>query len=82
METESADTGEGIGAEVIFASPCFASAGAISRQLHQSIKVTERHDAPWVKARQDLLEAMVRSTFKHHNFATVNSEQRDSQIAR
>jgi integrase len=27
---------------------------------HSSIKVTERHYAPWVKARQDLLEAEVR----------------------
>jgi site-specific recombinase XerD len=27
---------------------------------HASIKVTERHCAPWVKARQDLLEAEVR----------------------
>jgi integrase/recombinase XerD len=30
---------------------------------HQSIKVTERHYSPWVKARQDQLEAAVRSTF-------------------
>jgi integrase/recombinase XerD len=27
---------------------------------HSSIKVTERHYAPWVKARQELLEAEVR----------------------
>ena len=31
---------------------------------HQSIKVTERHYSPWVKARQDQLEAAVRQTFK------------------
>jgi integrase/recombinase XerD len=31
---------------------------------HQSIKVTERHYAPWAKARQDQLEAAVRQTFK------------------
>jgi integrase/recombinase XerD len=30
---------------------------------HQSIKVTERHYSPWVKARQEQLEAAVRSTF-------------------
>jgi integrase/recombinase XerD len=30
---------------------------------HQSIKVTEKHYSPWVKARQDQLEAAVRSTF-------------------
>jgi integrase/recombinase XerD len=30
---------------------------------HQSTKVTEKHYAPWVKARQDQLEAAVRSTF-------------------
>jgi integrase/recombinase XerD len=27
---------------------------------HSSIKVTERHYAPWIKARQDLLETEVR----------------------
>jgi integrase/recombinase XerD len=46
---------------------------------HQSIKVTERHYSPWVKARQDQLEAAVRSTFKPHNFATYKSEQRSNQ---
>jgi integrase/recombinase XerD len=30
---------------------------------HQSIKVTERHYSAWVKARQEQLEAVVRSTF-------------------
>ena len=30
---------------------------------HSSIKVTERHDSPWVKARQDQLEADVRLTW-------------------
>lgn len=30
---------------------------------HQSIKVTERHYSPWVKARQEQLEAAVRRTF-------------------
>ena len=37
------------------------SIGVVSKLLgHASIKVTERHYAPWVKARQDLLEAEVR----------------------
>lgn len=40
---------------------------------HASIKVTEKHYSPWVKARQDQLEAAVRSTFEPHNFATVDS---------
>jgi integrase/recombinase XerD len=31
---------------------------------HQSIKVTERHYAPWVKARQEQLETAVRETFE------------------
>ena len=44
---------------------------------HQSIKVTERHYSPWVKARQEQLETAVRSTFEHHNFATIP----DSEIA-
>ena len=30
---------------------------------HQSIKVTEKHYAPWVKARQEQLEVAVRKTF-------------------
>jgi integrase len=30
---------------------------------HQSIKVTERHYSPWVKSRQEQLEAAVRRTF-------------------
>ncbi len=30
---------------------------------HQSIRVTERHYSPWVKSRQDQLEAAVRRTF-------------------
>jgi len=40
---------------------------------HASIKVTEKHYSPWVKARQDQLEAVVRSTFDYHNLATVDS---------
>ena len=30
---------------------------------HQSVRVTERHYSPWVKARQEQLEAAVRKTF-------------------
>ena len=30
---------------------------------HASVKVTEKHYAPWVKARQEQLEAVVRKTF-------------------
>jgi integrase/recombinase XerD len=30
---------------------------------HQSIKVTEKHYSPWIKTRQDQLEAAVRKTF-------------------
>jgi integrase/recombinase XerD len=30
---------------------------------HRSIKVTEKHYSPWVKARQQQLEAAVRKTF-------------------
>jgi integrase/recombinase XerD len=34
---------------------------SVSKLLgHSSIKITERHYAPWVKARQDQLEAEVR----------------------
>jgi integrase len=37
---------------------------SVSKPLgHTSIKVTERHYAPWVKARQDLLESDVRRTW-------------------
>jgi integrase/recombinase XerD len=40
---------------------------------HASIRVTEKHYSPWVKAWQEQLEAAVRSTFEPHNFATVDS---------
>ena len=40
------------------------SPDSVSKLLgHSSIKVTERHYAPWVKARQDLLEAEVRRSW-------------------
>jgi integrase len=37
---------------------------------HQSIKVTERHYSPFVKAHQEQLEDAVRSTFRATNSAT------------
>jgi integrase len=30
---------------------------------HSSIRITEKHYAPWVKSRQDMLEAIVRQTW-------------------
>jgi integrase/recombinase XerD len=43
-------------------------AGATIEQVaallgHQSTRVTEKHYSPWVKARQEQLEAAVRKTF-------------------
>jgi integrase/recombinase XerD len=40
---------------------------------HTSIKITEKHYSPWVKARQDQLEATVRATFEPLNSATASS---------
>jgi site-specific recombinase XerD len=37
---------------------------------HQSIKVTEKHYSPWVKARQDQLEATVRAAQQRYNSET------------
>jgi integrase len=37
---------------------------------HQSVKVTERHYSPFVKARQEQLEAAVRNTFSATKTAT------------
>ncbi len=50
---------------------------------HQSIKVIERHYSPWVRARQDQLEAAVRSTFEHHNLlqSIPNSEIANKTLA-
>jgi integrase len=31
---------------------------------HQSVSVTERHYSPWVRSRQEQLEAAVRKTFE------------------
>jgi integrase/recombinase XerD len=36
---------------------------------HQSVQVTERHYSPWVRARQEQLEAGVRRTFETDNMA-------------
>jgi integrase/recombinase XerD len=41
---------------------------------HQSVKVTERHYSPFVKARQVQLEAAVRSTFEATKTATNQSD--------
>jgi integrase/recombinase XerD len=38
---------------------------------HSSIKVTERHYSPWVKARQDQLETEVRRIWSISDAATV-----------
>jgi integrase len=38
---------------------------------HRSIKVTERHYSPWVKARQDQLETEVRRIWSMADAATV-----------
>jgi site-specific recombinase XerD len=52
---------------------------SVSKLLgHSSIKVTERHYAPWVKARQTILEAEVRRTWdgsdKPHRAKPVQSQ--------
>jgi len=36
---------------------------------HQSVQVTEKHDSPWVRARQEQLEAGVRKTFETDKMA-------------
>src|ERR1700733_2867199 len=33
---------------------------------HQSVRITEKHYAPWVRARQEQLEADVRRTWETH----------------
>ena len=33
---------------------------------HQSVRITEKHYAPWVRARQEQLEADVRRTWQTH----------------
>jgi integrase/recombinase XerD len=30
---------------------------------HSSLKITEKHDSPWVKARQEQLEAALRKSW-------------------
>jgi integrase/recombinase XerD len=38
---------------------------SVSKLLgHSSIKITERHNAPWVQARQEQLEAEVRRIWR------------------
>jgi integrase len=48
------------------------SIGIVSTLLgHRSIKVTERHYSPWVKARQDQLETEVRRIWTGPDAAMV-----------
>ena len=42
---------------------------------HQSIKVTERHYSPWVKARQEQLEETVRAAQQRYNSDTQENKQ-------
>jgi integrase/recombinase XerD len=46
---------------------------------HQSIAVTERHYSPFVKARQEQLEAAVRSTFDATKTATIQNSASKTQ---
>jgi integrase len=41
---------------------------------HQSIKVTEKHYSPWVKARQEQLEATVRAAQQRYNSDTSETK--------
>jgi integrase/recombinase XerD len=43
---------------------------------HQSIKVTEKHYSPWVKARQEQLEATVRAAQQRYNSDTSENQHR------
>lgn len=47
---------------------------------HSSTKVTEKHYAPWVKARQERLEAAVRSTWSV-DYTGASIPQRRSRTA-
>jgi site-specific recombinase XerD len=42
---------------------------------HQSIKVTQKHYSPFVKARQEQLEAAVRNTFSATKTATNHNDR-------
>ena len=41
---------------------------------HQSVKVTEKHYTPWVKARQEQLESDVRRTWKYGSCSPRRNE--------
>jgi hypothetical protein len=43
---------------------------------HQSVKVTEKHYAPWVRARQEQLEADVRRTWETDEISGSDLERR------
>ena len=49
---------------------------------HDSIKVTERHYAPFVKARQEQLEASVRLAWRQMSDIVGSAEQRHASISR
>ena len=38
---------------------------ALRRLGHSSVRITEKHYSPWVKARQDQLERAVKKAWKH-----------------
>ncbi len=38
---------------------------------HKSIRITEKHYAPWVKARQDQLESSVRRAWESANVVSI-----------
>ena len=43
---------------------------------HQSVKVTQKHYSPWIRARQEQLETTVRKTFDTYANRTMENEQR------
>jgi integrase/recombinase XerD len=50
-----------------------ATLDQVSKALgHSSVTVTERHYAPWVKARQDLLNATIRKSWQEPGFDDVD----------
>lgn len=49
---------------------------------HDSIKVTEKHYAPFVKARQEQLEASVRLAWRHMSGIAASAESRQAGMSR
>ena len=55
----------------------------VSNRLgHQSVKVTERHYAPWVRARQEQLEADVKGTWSQDLLALRETKGTPGRISR